>query len=303
MFGYVKPFVPEMKVKEHEVYKAIYCGLCHAMGKETGQISRLTLSYDFALLATVRLLAKGSIVSFSKGRCIAHPVKPRLYVDDCDELRYAARVSALLVSGKLEDNVADEKLLKRIASHMARPAVSLMIKRAMSKADYGTEKVADTIPASLEALSSLENDGCTSLDTCAEVFGELTGEIFSAGLEGAEERITREIGRGVGRFIYVCDAVDDAPDDLKLGRFNPILSLYGDDAVEMKDGKSCLKESIADGVMTAALLDLERCATAAELLCDGRDKGLSEILRNIIYLGMPHVLKEALKGTSKEKQQ
>ena len=295
MFGYVKPFIPELKVKEHEAYKGIYCGLCRAMGSETGQLSRLTLSYDFALLAIVRLLAKEDSVSFSRGRCVAHPVKPRIYAENCDEIRYAARVSALLMGGKLDDNIADERSFKKIAAILAHPAVSLMIKRALKKGDDSTSDVAAEIPERLDALSILEKEGCTSLDTCAEVFGSLTATLFSAGLEGAPYRITKEIGRGVGRFIYVCDACDDVIDDHTLKRFNPILTLYGEDAVEKRDGKLYLKCEIADSILTATLLDLERCAAAAELICDGGDRGLAEILRNILYLGMPETLKNILK--------
>ena len=36
MFGYVKPVVGELLVKEHEFYKATYCGICRAMKKHTG---------------------------------------------------------------------------------------------------------------------------------------------------------------------------------------------------------------------------------------------------------------------------
>ena len=33
MFGYVKPVVSELLVKEHEFYKATYCGICRSMKK------------------------------------------------------------------------------------------------------------------------------------------------------------------------------------------------------------------------------------------------------------------------------
>ena len=51
MFGYIKPDIPELKMKENELYKAVYCGLCKTMGKCTGCASQLTLNYDFAFLA------------------------------------------------------------------------------------------------------------------------------------------------------------------------------------------------------------------------------------------------------------
>jgi hypothetical protein len=51
VFGYIKPFKPELKFKEFDLYKAYYCGLCKAMGKKYGFLSRLTLSYDFTFIA------------------------------------------------------------------------------------------------------------------------------------------------------------------------------------------------------------------------------------------------------------
>lgn len=48
MFGYVTAYKPELKVKEYEAYKGVYCTLCKEMGKEYGALSRLLLSYDGA---------------------------------------------------------------------------------------------------------------------------------------------------------------------------------------------------------------------------------------------------------------
>ena len=33
MFGYVKPYIPELKVKEYEFYRSVYCGLCRSLGE------------------------------------------------------------------------------------------------------------------------------------------------------------------------------------------------------------------------------------------------------------------------------
>ena len=56
MYGYIKAYAPELKVREQEYYRAVYCGLCRTMGKCTGQCSRLTLSCDVTFLALLRLL-------------------------------------------------------------------------------------------------------------------------------------------------------------------------------------------------------------------------------------------------------
>ena len=54
MFGYVKPYKPELRVRELEEYKAVYCGLCRELGQSFGLFARFTLSYDFAFLAMLK---------------------------------------------------------------------------------------------------------------------------------------------------------------------------------------------------------------------------------------------------------
>ena len=56
MFGYVTPEKPEMKVKEFESYRAMYCGLCKQLKADYGFLPRMLLNYD---LVTVALLADG----------------------------------------------------------------------------------------------------------------------------------------------------------------------------------------------------------------------------------------------------
>lgn len=355
MFGYVKPYVPELRVREHEFYRAMYCGLCRAMGAVTGQLSRFTLSYDFVFLAAVRLLLTGETPEAVRIRCPVHPLSRRSAVADNEAFRYTAAVSAALFSAKLDDNVTDERGAKRFIARLIRPAARHMVKksgvadvcadfdgtkslsshsrapegeaaerncrhcpetegaerncRRASEAADGKSLSAPEREAAAEAcrrispllaqLSSLEEEGCTSVDRCASVFGELTACLFSAGLDGPASRIAWEIGAGVGRFIYAADACDDAPEDLKLGRFNPILSAYGSEAV--KDGR--LTPETAEMLRTAALLDLERTSAAVELACDsGGDKAVAAIVRNIIYLGMPHVLGNIIIGQDAEPQ-
>ena len=54
MFGYIGVHDAELRLRELDCYRGVYCGLCRAQGSCTGQCSRLTLSYDFAFMALVR---------------------------------------------------------------------------------------------------------------------------------------------------------------------------------------------------------------------------------------------------------
>ena len=303
MFGYVKPYTPEMKMSEYELYRAIYCGLCRSMGRVTGEFSRLTLSYDFVFLAAVRMLLSGETPEISSRRCAAHPMKRRASAEDCEALRYTARAAALLNLGKLKDDISDERGISRLKAGAAYPTVQLIAKRACRSESEDERRVigelSREISEGLDKLDALEKGEEPTVDKCADAFGDITSSLLRAGFTGAYRRIAEEIGRGVGRFIYVADALDDLRVDYKKKRSNPILRLYGKSAVVLGDKeKVSVSMTAAESVMTAALLDLDRTAKAAELICDGGDTGIAAIVRNILYVGMPEVLRGIIKNNT-----
>ena len=55
MTGYVKISKADLKVKELELYRGIYCSLCNALGRNYSVFARLLLSYDFAFAAMLKL--------------------------------------------------------------------------------------------------------------------------------------------------------------------------------------------------------------------------------------------------------
>ena len=47
MFGYIKPDRDELLVKDYNLYKAIYCGLCREIKRNVSFFLSFGLSYDF----------------------------------------------------------------------------------------------------------------------------------------------------------------------------------------------------------------------------------------------------------------
>ena len=299
MFGYIRPLVDEMKVRENEMYRAIYCGLCRAMGHHTGCASRMTLSYDFVFLAAFRAAITGEKFIPQPHRCVMHPVKPRMMAEDNDTFAYCARAAAYLTYAKLEDDLADESGVRCLAAKSLRPAAAGMRKQAGD-----LPELEESIITSLSALGELEKAGSDSIDETAECFGRLLAAIFSYGLTGTDARIAREVGRAVGRFIYVIDAADDAPEDGEKNRYNPILRRYGKDILREREytdraGKTKtavrIDERTAQDIYIAALNDLGRLSAAIELMDFTRTGSEVEgIVKNTVYLGMPAELRRVL---------
>lgn len=272
MFGYVKPDIKELLVKEHEFYKSTYCGICRSMKKHTGKLSIATITYDSVFLALVRMAyIPDSELSSSMRRCIAHPMKKKCMLNDNSAIEYTARAFAILSYYKMQDDLTDEGLAKRMLVSATRPIL------ASAKKHANLSSLADIVKDRLDKISEIERERTPSIDAPAELFGELLGEIFAFGLEGADRLVTYECGYRLGKFILLADAIDDYESDLKSGKYNPYVIAY--------DGAKLTKEN-RQNVKTALLIECKKLEGAINLIPFGNKITVENIVRNIIYLGL-----------------
>ncbi|MBP3369283.1 MAG: hypothetical protein J6L85_00895 [Clostridia bacterium] len=287
MFGYVKVNSAELKVREYEFYRGTYCGLCRSMGKCTGQCSRMTLSYDFVFLALVRLAVSSTKTEFEQKRCLAHPLKKRNSMIRNEVLDYCSKAAAILNYQKVADDLKDEKGFKLFRARMVLPFVSHARKKAIKK-DPTLKELDAAVARELETLASIENDASSGVDAPADSFGRLLGEIMSFGLDGSAKRITYEIGKGVGGWIYIADAIDDVKDDSKKGRYNPLLKLYGGrvpDERELEMISVAIKNRLFGAEGAFDLLPTER-------------ETVNNILANVLFLGIPDTTDKIIRSHS-----
>ena len=294
MLGYIRTDSPELRLRDGECYRAIYCGLCRQMGKCTGQCSRLSLSYDFAFLAAFRMSLTNEKLELQKKRCLVHPLKKRNMAIESPSLAYCADASAILTYHKCRDDVDDEKGFKKLRALVASGFFSRAYRRA--KRRYPT--LDNTVCSLLQELRAYEKDTAAppSADAPAAVFGNVMACVLSEGLDGVEARIAKTFGRAIGHWIYLIDAADDYRDDLKSGSFNPFVRLFGAEMTE-ENAQSValsLKRYLADAENAFLLIDNFPTPEIREILC------------NILYLGLPkvadRVLQKAWKGETDENE-
>ena len=272
MFGYVKPVVADLLVREHEFYKATYCGICRSMKKHTGTLSNVTLSYDSVFLALVRMAYIPDLECRTElRRCIAHPAKCRTMLEENEATEYTARAFAILTHYKLLDDISDEKLVKRAAVSLARPITS----HAVSLADLSDLEaiVADR----LARITELEEARCPSIDEPAELFGQLLGEIFSYGYDGEARLVSYECGLHLGKFIYAADAAEDYDKDARSGSYNPYVIQYGG---------APLTDENRQSIKTGLILECSRIEAAVNLMPFDGKATIENIIKNVIYLGL-----------------
>ena len=285
MFGYVKVNSAELKVKEYEFYRGTYCGLCRSMGKCTGQCSRMTLSYDFVFLALVRIALLDTKAEFEQKRCLAHPLKKRNSMKRNDILDYCAEAASILNYRKIEDDLIDEKGFKKLRARLALPFVSHARKKALHRHPE-LEKLDSAIKQKLDELDVIEKDTNSGVDSPADSFGRLLGELMAFGLEGGRARIAYEIGRGVGGWIYIADAIDDMGEDLKRARYNPIIKLY--------DGRLPSADELE--MINIGLCNRLLSTEAAFDLLESENESAKNIIANILFMGITSMTEDIIRA-------
>ena len=120
MFGYVTIDKPELKIKDFDVYRSFYCGLCRELRENHGLSGQISLTYDMTFV--VMLLSGLYEPPTRKGttRCIVHPVF-RQPVRKNSATEYGADMNVLLTYYKCMDDWKDENFKsfveKWITSH------------------------------------------------------------------------------------------------------------------------------------------------------------------------------------------
>lgn len=283
MFGYVKINKPELKVKEYEAYRGIYCSLCKAIGRYFGQLARLTLSYDVTFLVLARLSFLNKKPCFKGGRCPFNPAKSCNYcLNADDEFRYAAAVSMMLFYRKVRDNIEDSSFFRRILMYLILPYASLKNRKARKLYPHIEKEIADA----MKKQSENEKSRTDSFDKAAHESAHALGMIFKEGMEKDADKCYR-FGYGIGKWVYLCDAAEDMVKDMKRGSYNPFVIKYS-----LKN-ETDITAGIRDEIEGSLNMS---CALACEAYGEIEDKALSSIVENIIYEGTEKVMNNILKG-------
>lgn len=290
MFGYIMPEKPELKIKEFEMFRGYYCGLCKSMGKRIGTLSRLALNYDSVFLGLLLSSVHNEVPVLKKEGCFANPLKKKWIVKDSIYIDYAADINTLLTYYKLKDNIRDEGGL---VPRLARLAFHNGYKSTVAR----NGKLEEIIAGSIASQLKLEEQNCASMDEAAEPFADMLRKLLEAGYmgeDGSKARILGWIGYNLGKWVYLIDAYDDIEKDILEKSYNPLLSQYKYNGGEVK----AFKTSIAEAVRSNLLQALSQATGSVELL-PLNNKG---IIDNIIYEGLYGKTERILCGNTREKR-
>lgn len=218
MFGYIQPDVPYTYVKDGVLYKALYCGLCKSIGRACGQTARFGLSYDMTFLSALLHNIMNEDVKIEKRRCALHPIVSRPIAADDGITRAVACLNTALTYYKLCDDVEDEKKGK---------ITRAFFKKGFRRAEKQHPEISRIIKERLSELNRLERARCDSIDRAADPFGMMIADLSDYCLQDHKTEYTRGLCYGIGKWVYLIDALDDYDKDVKKKNYNPFYAAFG----------------------------------------------------------------------------
>ena len=275
MFGYIGVCKPELKVKEYETFKAYYCGLCHALGREYSHKARLLLSYDCTFLYLFSDALAQRMPLYKKQRCIIHPVNERATTDG-QGAEFAAAVNVLLSVASMKDHVSDDNSFKHRTGNFV---YSSEYKKASKK----YPDIYKIIHDGINRLHAVECDNVKDIDLAANEFAQILKGIFAL---IDNNKAVASVGYELGRWIYLIDALDDFNKDVSSGNYNPFVAKFG--CKYNNKIKECAEFNLNSSVTNAAM--------ALDLIDLNKHEG---IIKNIIYLGLYRKMNEVFERLEK----
>lgn len=260
MFGFVMTNPKALSLEEQTRYEGMYCGVCRSIGKRCSKSCTVGISYDMAflhmLLASLYEPAEDQAVK----RCALHPVHGRHTVTS-KVTEYCADMNVALAYYNCLDKWQDDRKLAGLAG-------SKVFGRHWKEISHRWPRQCSAIADCITQLSACEAENCPNPDLPANCFGHLMGELLVY-QEDLWAPHLREMGMGLGRFIYLADAAVDYEKDLKRGSYNPWAAMGSQ--LDPESWKVHLTMAMA------------RCTDAYEMLPLVQDKS---ILDRILYDGV-----------------
>lgn len=233
MFGFMTVNTDALSPEEQDRYKQVYCGLCHAMGRQLGQRTRLTLSHDLTFIALLLMSLYEPNEDLTVSGCPVHPLEKRTWTtNECIE--YAADMNVALMYHKCLDDWNDDRDLRmRAGASLLHGAYADVLSR--------WPRQCQALEQGLARISQIESDPESGPDAAGNVFGMIMGELFVMKDDIWADQL-RTLGRHLGRFIYQMDAACDVAKDRESGSYNP----FANTNLEQSDIRDLLSGYMAD---------------------------------------------------------
>jgi hypothetical protein len=257
-----------------------YCETCHHLKSEYGLMSTSAVNYDMTF-NTIILDSLVSDIPHFEGTgnslfCVFK--KPAA---DSDLFRRMAAYTVLLTKWELIDDSFDKPSVRSNAA-------SLVLGRAISKAEKAYPEYDESVGRGFEELRCLENSDCGDAVFMGRTFGRSLSSAFGdiAGKEAGKN--PEKIFTDLGALVYIIDAIDDLDRDYMDGTYNPLIG----DRVSYRNKEQFVKDNVykLSDMLNETIGSFQSSYSAVR----GNMKTNTGISDNIVYFGIPDSAKRAM---------
>lgn len=280
MFGYVIPDKQNMYIKDFNVFQGYYCGLCRALGKTGGPLTRLCTNYDVTFYSVLLHSIAGVEPKIESKYCaLTCKKKPMIEVDDLS--KKAADIAVLLTYYNVVDDIEDGK--------KSRLAIKWRLHNRKRAAAKRLPEVDALMKREFSRLSALEKSNSSNIDEVADCTAVVMRDMTKL-LVKTDENVDL-FTYNLGRLIYLLDAIDDIEEDSKKGRYNVVVNNFG----------KCTEKSdyLAENGEELSFLLKSTYNRMVESYNNMDIKVGEGVLSNTIYLGLDLQIERMLKGVEK----
>lgn len=214
MYGYISCSRDSLNAEEQERYQEIYCGLCRKLGREYGQLGRLSLSYDMTFLILFLSSLYEPEEKREPFRCGLHPRREKMAAEN-KFTGYAADMTIVLAYYKCLDDWKDEN--KRLKKMYASG-----IKGAFQRVREKYPRQCRVITEGIQRLDEIERTSVRNPDAAVNCSGRMLSELFVTEEDFWSDSL-RDFGFELGKFIYLMDAAMDYDSDRRKHSYNPLI--------------------------------------------------------------------------------
>lgn len=213
MFGYLIPSQEYLTDKEIILWNSFNCGICHIYGKHS-KLLKLCLNSDLGFLNMWLHYHYQKIPDFKTSFCIGNAGKHCFVLHD-EISTNVANIGLILLDTKLKDDLMDNNFKHKF--------LNKHFKKSIEQAKEKFPNFSQVITTQIEKQNEIEKNLITDLEVAslpsAVILESIIKELTSNNLSKNEQ----ELFFGLGRWVYILDAIADIEEDHKNKNYNPIL--------------------------------------------------------------------------------
>ncbi|MBQ7949131.1 MAG: hypothetical protein IJ284_05155 [Clostridia bacterium] len=229
MFGYVRADTPYLFIKDDNLYRAMYCGVCKGISEVCGQSARMGLSYDVTFLSVILHNLAGIDVKIEKSHCLTHCIRSRQMAEVDELTRQLGGLNTALVYYKYTDDIADGDRGR---------GKRLWFKKGFRRVKKKYPEIVRIVHDNMQTQEKTEKAKTDSVDRAADATANMLAEFSDYALGEKKTEFSHNLFYALGKWIYLIDALDDYDKDKKKGAYNPFVLAYGADSRrELLSGK------------------------------------------------------------------